>query len=106
MRRCWTVNPWYNIGKGDHKHNGRSYTTHVTKMGWLITRKSKHVKPTQVTSEQYPWDQLDKCIVKDHLEGILKHIEKQTPMNHTNTKKEQPKTFKRELIRVTHNKKA
>ena len=33
--------------------------------GWLITRNSQHVKPTQITAEQYLWDQLDEHIVTD-----------------------------------------
>ena len=39
----------------------------MTKTGQLITRNSKHVKPTQITVEQYLWDELDKYIVIDPL---------------------------------------
>ena len=56
------------------------------------------MKPTQITAEPYLWDQLDKHIVTDPLEDILKHIEKQTPMNYTYTNKKQFKTLKIELI--------
>ena len=65
------------------------YTLCITKTGQLLTRNSKHVKPTQITAEPYLWDQLDKHIVTDPLENILKQIEKQTPMNHKYTEKEQ-----------------
>ena len=46
--------------------------------------KSRHIR-----AEQYLQDQLDKHIVTDPLEDILKQIEKQTPMNHTEIHKEQ-----------------
>ena len=89
MRWWWTV-PWCTlVGKGDHNQNDRSYTIHITKTGKLITRKCKHVKLTQITAEQYLQDQLDKHIVQDPLEDILKQIEKWTPVNHTHTHKEQ-----------------
>ena len=77
------------VGKGNHNHNDRSYTIIVTKTGQLITRNSKHVKPTQITAEQYLCDQLDKHIVIDPLDDILGHTEKQTPMNYTYKHKEQ-----------------
>ena len=91
------------IWNGDHNHSDRSYTICITKTGWLIT---KHVKSTQITDEHYLWDQLDKHIVTDPLEDIVKQIEKQTPMNHTYMYKEQLKTLKMELMQVIHNKKA
>ena len=47
------------------------------------------MKPAQITAEQYPQDQLDKHIVTDPLEDILKQTEKQTTINHTCTHKEQ-----------------
>ena len=47
------------------------------------------MKVTQITAKQYIWDQLDKHKVTDPLEDILKQIEKQTPMYHTHTHKEQ-----------------
>ena len=84
--------PWIHgtiEGKGDHSHNDRSYTIQVTKTGQLISSNSKHVKPTQITAEQYLWDQLDNNIVRDPLEDILKQLEKQTHTNHTYTKNEQ-----------------
>ena len=48
------------------------------KTGQLITRSSKHVKTTPVTSEQYLWDQLNKNVRKDTVKHILKQSEKQT----------------------------
>ena len=63
-----------------------------------ITRNSKHVKPKQITAKQYHWDQLDRHIVTDPLEDILKQIEKQMSMNHTYACKQQLKALKMELI--------
>ena len=69
---------------------------HITKTRQLITRNSKHVKPTQIPAEQYHWDQLDKHIVTDPLEDNPKEIEKQMPMNHTYTHKDQFKNTQNE----------
>ena len=74
---------WENKWLWIHNHNDKSYTIYVAKPEWLITRNSKHVKQAQITTDQYLWDQLDKHIVTDPLEDILKQVEKQTPMNHT-----------------------
>ena len=41
------------------------------------------MKPTQITAKQYLWDQLNKHIVTDQLEDILKQLEKQTHTGHT-----------------------
>ena len=84
--------PWTHgttVGKGDHNHNNRSYTMCVTKRGQLITRNSKHVKPTWITAEQYHWDQLDKHIVTDPLDDLLKQIENQTQIKQTCTNNDQ-----------------
>ena len=56
------------------------------------------MKLAQITAKQYLWDQLDRHIMTDPLGDILKQIEKQTPMNHTNTHKEQLKTLKMKVI--------
>ena len=45
------------VGRGDHNHNNRSYTIRVTKTGCIITRNSKHIKTTPITTEQYIRDQ-------------------------------------------------
>ena len=63
------------------------------------------MKQTQVTGEQYLWDQLDKHIVTDPLEDILKHLEK-THNNHTHTQSKQLKTLKMEPTQITHQIKA
>ena len=73
------------MGKGDYNHNDRGYIICTTNTGQLITQNRKHVKPTQITAEQNLWNQLDKHIVTDPLENILK----QTPINYTYTQKEQ-----------------
>ena len=49
------------------------------------------MKSTQITAMQYLWDKLDKQVVTDPLDYILK-IEKQTPLNHTYTYNEQLKS--------------
>ena len=72
------MDPWNNSRKG---HNNRSYTIHITKTGLLITRNSRHVKQTQITTEQYLWDLLDTHKVTDALDDILKQIENQTSVN-------------------------
>ena len=77
--------------KGDHNHNDRSYTIQVTKTGQLITRKSKHVKPTQITAKQYLWDYSAKHIVTDPLKDILKQLKNQTHTSHTHTQRKQLK---------------
>ena len=43
--------------------------------GWLITRKSKHVKAASIMAEQYLKDQLSKDRKTDRLEDILRHFE-------------------------------
>ena len=40
-------------GKGNHNHHERSYNIHITKTGQLVTGDRKHIKPTQITAEQY-----------------------------------------------------
>ena len=72
--------------KGNHNHNGMAYTIQVMKTGQMITSKSKHVKKTQITPEQYLQDRLDKHVVTDPVEDILRQSEKQTHTNHTYTK--------------------
>ena len=48
--------------------------THITRTGRLITRKSKHIKTTTITTEQYFLDQLGKNTV-DTVDDILKHFD-------------------------------
>ena len=42
------------VGKGDHNHHNRSYTICITKTGQLVTRSSKHIKPTTRTGQADP----------------------------------------------------
>ena len=50
----------------------------------LTTRNSKHVKPTQITAEQYLQDQLDKQTVTDPQEDIQNNWKnKHTQTTHT-----------------------
>ena len=76
-------------GKGDYNDNDRSYTIWGTKTEQLITRNSKHVKPAYIKAKQYLQDQLDKHIVTDPLEDILKQLEKPTHTIHTHPQNEQ-----------------
>ena len=85
------------VGKRYHNHTDKSYTIHVIKTGWLITRNGKHMKPRQIAAKQYIHNQLDEHIVRDALEDIQNQIEKQKPMNHTYTHKELFKTIKMEV---------
>ena len=64
-------------GKGNHNQHEGSYNMCITKTGWLVTRDRKHIKPTQITAEQYLWDQIQKHTTTDPLEDILKQLEKQ-----------------------------
>ena len=48
------------IDKENQNQNDQLYQVCMTKMGWLITRNSKHVKVTPIISEQYPRDYLSK----------------------------------------------
>ena len=40
-------------GKDDHNHHERSYNICITRTGHFVTRDKKHIKPTQITAEQY-----------------------------------------------------
>ena len=85
MIHCEDGGPWTHgtvVGRGDHKHNNRSYMICITKTGQIVTRNSKHVKATPITAEQYLLDQLSKSNV-DIMDDILKHFEKYTQQNVT-----------------------
>ena len=58
----------------DNNHKNRSYTIHITKMGWLLTRNSKHVKATPITAEQYLEDQVGKHTKTDPLEDFPNNV--------------------------------
>ena len=47
------------------------------KIGQLVTRDRKHIKPIKITPEQYLWDQLQKHTTTDPLEDIPKSSENQ-----------------------------
>ena len=64
--------------KRETKSIKKSYKICVTKMGWLITRDSKHVKATPITSEQCSWDQLSKDRKTVMVEDIIRQFENQT----------------------------
>ena len=70
----------------------------------LVKRQTKNDK-NHNTSRNYALIPIG-SIVAVHWEFILKHIEKQTPMNQTLPTKNNLKTLKKELIWVTHTKKA
>ena len=53
--------PWTHSsieGKGNQNHHDRSYHICSTKTGRLVTQNRQQVKPTQISAEQYLWDQL------------------------------------------------
>ena len=72
-------------GKSNQNHDGRSYHIHITKRGQLVTQNRQHIKPTQISTEQYLWDQLHKHIKTDPLENILTQLEIQTAASNNNT---------------------
>ena len=64
-------------GKCDCNHHNRSYIICITKTGRLVTWSRQHIKPTQVSAEQYLCVQLQKHTKKDQLDNIPTQIEKQ-----------------------------
>ena len=78
----WTHGP--REGKGNHNHIERLYNIHITKIGQLVTRDRKHIKPTQITAEQYLPDQLQKHTT-DPLENILRQFKNQANTSNTYT---------------------
>ena len=66
------------IDKGDHNCNNISYTIRVTKMGCIITRKSKQIKTTPITAEKYLRDQLTQH-TEDPLDKTLKQNKSLSP---------------------------
>ena len=76
------------VGKDNHKHNNRSYAICITKTGWLITRNSKHIKPTKVKANNtsgISWTDT----VTDPLDNILQQIENQIHINKIHTYNDQ-----------------
>ena len=63
-------------GKGNHNHHDRSYCIHITKTGRLVTWNRQHIKPTQISAEQYLHGQLYEHTKTDALENILTQPEK------------------------------
>ena len=72
------MDPWHNNIKGNQNHNNWSYKVCMTRVGWLITRYSKHFKATPITSEQYLRDWLSKHRKTDTLKDIIIQFENQT----------------------------
>ena len=73
--QCEDGGPWTHgtvEGKCDNNHHESSYNINITKTGWLVSRDRKHIKPTQITADQYLQDQLQKHTSTDLLEDILK----------------------------------
>ena len=46
--------------KDDQNHHDRSYHIHITKTGRIVTQNRQHIKPTQISTEQYLQDKLHK----------------------------------------------
>ena len=81
MVQCEDGGPWTHgtiEGKGNHIHHERFYNVHITQTRQLVPRDRKHIKPTQMTAEQYLWDQLQK-----HTTDLLEDILKQLKIKHT-----------------------
>ena len=78
------------VGRGDPSHKNRSYTIRVTKIGCIITRKSKYIKAKPITAEQYLRDQLTQHM-EDPLDKILKQHEPLSPCNVQNNDKDRRK---------------
>ena len=69
--------PWIHgmiKGKGDDNHHNRSYHIHITKTGRLVTQNRQHIKPTQISAEQYLYEQLQNHTRTDPLENILTQL--------------------------------
>ena len=64
-------------GKGNHDHHNRSYIIHITKTVQLVIQNRQHIKPTQISAEQYLCQQLQKHTKTDPLENILIQLEQQ-----------------------------
>ena len=75
------------VGKDSHNHHNRSYKTHVTKTGRIITCNRQHVKPTPINAENFLHNQADKYTKTDPVDIILDHIQRHTlpPTNKTIT---------------------
>ena len=54
------------------------------KTGQLVTQNRQHIKPTQISVEQYLWDQLHKHAKTDPLKSILTQLEKQPDTSNNN----------------------
>ena len=64
-------------GKSDQNHHDRFTIFASQKTGRLVTQNRQHIKPTQISAEQYLWDQPHKHTKIDPLEGILTQLQKQ-----------------------------
>ena len=49
------IEPWTD------NHNGRSYRIRVTKTGHVITRTKRHIKSTNVSVDDYLWNEMTKA---------------------------------------------
>ena len=57
---------------------------HHKKTGRLVTLNRQHIKPTQISAEQYLWDQLHKHTNTDPPESILTQLDKQPVTSNNN----------------------
>ena len=70
--------PWTHgtvVNKGSHNHHSRTYKIQVTKTGRIITHNKQHIRPTPITAENFPCNQLSKHSKTDPLDTILDHIQ-------------------------------
>ena len=87
--QCEDGGPWtYGTieGKGNQIHHDRLYHIHIAKRGRLVTQNRQQIKPTQISAEQYLWDQLHKHTKTDPLKSILtQKLEKQPVTSNNNS---------------------
>ena len=62
--------------KGNNNHHDISYHIHLTKRERLVTQNRQHIKPTQISAEQYLHEQLQKHTRTDPLETILTQLKR------------------------------
>ena len=70
-RERWSESSWQII---PHLHHNT---------GWIVTW-NRHLKPAQISPEQYLWDQLHKHTKTDPLQSILAQLEKQPGTSNNN----------------------
>ena len=71
-------------GKDNQHHHDRSDHIPITETGRVVTQNRQHIKPAQISAEQYLCDQLHKHTKTDSLESILTQLDKQPVTSNNN----------------------